>query len=70
MTRFAALFVSVVALALAGVATAAAADGSYGPWEPTYELWTIRRDPSLPEFPSVVSRYEKDRPKWSRTEPE
>jgi hypothetical protein len=37
MTRFAALFVSVVALALTGVATAAAADGSYGPWEPTYQ---------------------------------
>ena len=41
-----------------------------GLWEPTYELWTIRRDPWVPEFPSVVNRYEKDRPKWSRTEPE
>ena len=41
-----------------------------GLWQPTYELWTIRREPWLPEFPSVVSRYEKDRPKWSRTEPE
>ena len=40
-----------------------------GLWEPTYELWTIRRDPWLPAFPSVVNRYEKDRPKWSRTEP-
>jgi hypothetical protein len=33
------------------------------PWQPTYELWTIRRDQWLPEFPSVVRRYEKDRPK-------
>src|SRR6476659_9580291 len=40
-----------------------------GLWEPTYELWMIRRDPWLPAFPSVVNRYEKDRPKWSRTEP-
>jgi hypothetical protein len=37
-----------------------------GLWEPTYELWTIRRDKWLPAFPSVVNRYEKDRPKWSR----
>ena len=22
-----------------------------GLWQPTYELWTIRRDPWLPEFP-------------------
>ena len=41
-----------------------------GLWAPTYELWTIRRDPWLPAFPTVVSRYEGDRPKWSRTEPE
>jgi hypothetical protein len=41
-----------------------------GIWQPTYELWTIRREPWLPAFPSVVNRYEKDRPKWSRTEPE
>jgi len=33
-------------------------------------LWTIRRDPWLPAFPSVVNRDERDRPKWSRTEPE
>ena len=26
-----------------------------GLWEPTYELWTIRRDPWLPEFPSVAA---------------
>jgi hypothetical protein len=41
-----------------------------GRWQPTYELWTLRRDPRLPEFASVVRRYERDRPKWSRTEPE
>lgn len=40
-----------------------------GLFEPTYELWTVRRDPWLPEFPTVVRRYETDRPKWSRTEP-
>jgi hypothetical protein len=40
-----------------------------GLWQPTYELWTIRRDPWLPEFPSVVRRYEMDRSKWKRTEP-
>jgi len=40
-----------------------------GLFAPTYELWTIRREPWLPEFPSVVSRYERDRPKWKRTEP-
>jgi hypothetical protein len=40
-----------------------------GLFEPSYELWTIRREPWLPEFPSVVSRYERNRPKWKRTEP-
>jgi hypothetical protein len=40
-----------------------------GLWHPTYELWTVRRDPWLPEFTHVVRRYERDRPKWSRTEP-
>lgn len=40
-----------------------------GLFQPTYELWTIRREPWLPPFPSVVRRYERDRPKWSRTEP-
>lgn len=37
MTRLAALVVSVLALALGGVATAATGSGSYGPWEPTYQ---------------------------------
>lgn len=37
MTRLAALVVSALALALTGVATAAAPEGSYGPWEPTYQ---------------------------------
>jgi hypothetical protein len=40
-----------------------------GLWQPTYELWTRRREPWLPKFPSVVRRYEEDRPSWSRTEP-
>jgi hypothetical protein len=38
MKRFAALFVSTFALALVGAAAGAAADdGSYGPWQPTYQ---------------------------------
>src|SRR5918912_4157616 len=37
MKRLAAVFLSVVALALAGAGTTRAADGSYGPWEPTYQ---------------------------------
>jgi hypothetical protein len=40
-----------------------------GLWQPSYELWIRRREPWLPEFPSVVSRYEEDRPEWRRTEP-
>jgi hypothetical protein len=39
-----------------------------GGFEPTYELWTIRREPWLPEIPSVKYRYEKSRPKWRRHE--
>jgi hypothetical protein len=39
-----------------------------GVFAPTYELWTIRREPWLPDFPAVVHRYEKSRPKWRRTE--
>ncbi len=39
-----------------------------GLFEPNYELWTIRREPWLPEFPSVVRSYEQNRPKWKRTE--
>ncbi|MGH6736322.1 MAG: GFA family protein [Methyloceanibacter sp.] len=41
-----------------------------GLWQPQYELWTIRREPWLPEFPSVVRRYDKERPQWKRTESE
>jgi hypothetical protein len=37
MKRLAAVFLSVVALALAGAGTSSAADGSYGPWESTYQ---------------------------------
>jgi hypothetical protein len=39
-----------------------------GLFAPTYELWTIRREPWLPEFPSVIRRYERNRPKWRRSE--
>src|SRR5918911_4392833 len=37
MKRLAARFFSVAALALAGAGTSSAADGSYGPWESTYQ---------------------------------
>jgi hypothetical protein len=36
---------------------------------PTYELWTIRREPWLPEIPGVARRYERDRPGPQRSEP-
>jgi hypothetical protein len=39
-----------------------------GLFAPSYELWTIRREPWLPEFPSVVHRYERNRPQWRRRE--
>jgi hypothetical protein len=39
-----------------------------GLFAPTYELWTIRREPWLPDFPTVVRRYEKDRSQWRRRE--
>jgi hypothetical protein len=39
-----------------------------GLWQPSYELWTSRREPSLPEFPTVVRRYERNRPQWKRVE--
>jgi hypothetical protein len=39
-----------------------------GLWQPTYELWTSRREPWLPAFPSIVRRYPESRPKWRRTE--
>jgi hypothetical protein len=37
MKRLAAVFLSTFALALVGAGTTAAADGSYGPWQPTYQ---------------------------------
>jgi len=37
MKRLAAVSLSVFALALVGAGTTAAADGSYGPWQPTYQ---------------------------------
>ena len=40
-----------------------------GLFKPSYELWIMRREPWLREFPSVVTRYERNRPKWKRTEP-
>lgn len=39
-----------------------------GLWQPSYELWTKRREPWLPEIPTIVRRYEESRPKWRRTE--
>jgi hypothetical protein len=39
-----------------------------GLWQPSYELWTSRREPWLPACPSVGRRYEENRPKWRRTE--
>lgn len=39
-----------------------------GFFEPTYELWTIRREPWLPPFPTVKHRYEKNRTQWRRRE--
>jgi len=39
-----------------------------GLFQPTYELWTSRRESWLPEFPSVIRRYPESRPKWRRTE--
>ena len=39
-----------------------------GLFAPTYELWTIRREPWLPAFPSVRHRYERNRPAWRRRE--
>jgi hypothetical protein len=38
-----------------------------GLFQPTYELWVSRREPWLPEFPSVIHRYETSRP-WRRRE--
>jgi hypothetical protein len=36
---------------------------------PTYELWICRREGWLPEIPSVVRHYERDRTGPQRTEP-
>ena len=38
-----------------------------GPLQPTYELWTIRRESWLPAFP-VARRYERDRESTGRFE--
>jgi hypothetical protein len=39
-----------------------------GLFAPTYELWTIRREPWLPAFPGVKHRYERNRTTWRRRE--
>ena len=36
---------------------------------PTYELWAVRRETWLPPIPSIVRRYERNRPGPQRTEP-
>jgi hypothetical protein len=41
-----------------------------GAFTPTYELWTKRREPWLPAFPTCVSEFPESRPKWTRREPE
>ena len=41
-----------------------------GAFAPTYELWTKRREPWLPAFPTCVSQFSESRPKWTRREPE
>jgi hypothetical protein len=40
-----------------------------GVFAPTYELWTIRREPWLPAIPGVVRHYERDRTGGQRSEP-
>ena len=40
-----------------------------GMFAPTYELWTIRREPWLPPIPGVVRSYERDRHGAERSEP-
>ncbi len=40
-----------------------------GRFAPTYELWTIRREPWLPAIPGVVRSYERDRTATGRHEP-
>jgi hypothetical protein len=37
-------------------------------FQPSYELWTVRRESWLPSFPQC-RRYERDRPGSGRTEP-
>lgn len=41
-----------------------------GLFKPTYELWTVRRESWLPELDCVITSYERNRPKWRRSEPE
>lgn len=39
-----------------------------GLWQPSYELWTTRREPWLPAVKTIVRRYTESRPRWRRTE--
>jgi hypothetical protein len=39
-----------------------------GVWQPSYELWTTRREPWLPEVKTIVRRYTESHPRWRRTE--
>jgi len=41
-----------------------------GAFTPSYELWTKRREPWLPAFPTCKSHYAESREKWTRREPE
>ncbi len=40
-----------------------------GTFAPTYELWTRRREPWLPAFPTTISHFTKNRLQWKRREP-
>lgn len=40
-----------------------------GLFAPTYELWTIRREPWLPAIARIERHYERDRPHGRRSEP-
>lgn len=39
-----------------------------GLFQPSYELWTSRREKWLPDFPTIVRRYAENRRAWRRTE--
>ena len=39
-----------------------------GLFQPSYALWTSRREKWLPDFSTIVRRYAENRPAWRRTE--